>query len=125
MKRHFLLLALTGVAACLSACAFPSSVQWVNTARIVHPPGVNGPLYTINSVALQQYSPKLYTPFAYDHRGLDDNAFYHAQAIRHGAPGAGRGSVYVGPLTPLAPLAVHPITNPALGYEVRRATALR
>lgn len=125
MKRHFLLLALTGVSACLSACAFPSSVQWVNTARIVQPPGVNGPLYTINSVALQQYSPKLYTPFVYDHRSLDDNAFYHAQAIRHGAPGAGRGSVYVGPLTPLAPLAVHTTTNPALGYEVRRATALR
>ncbi len=124
MKHHFLLLALTGMAACFSACAVPSQVQLVNTARIVQStPGVIGPLYVVNNEAYQQYSPKLYTPFVYDHRGLDDNAFYHAQAIRHS--GQRTGTVYVGPLTPLAPLAVHTVAKPYPGYEVRRATLLR
>lgn len=117
-----MLVALTGLAASFSACSNSPKVQLVHTGTILESaPGVTGPLVMNNNVALQQYSPKLYTPFEYDHQSMDNNTFYHAQAIRHGAPGAGRGSVYVGPLTPLAPLAVH--TAP--GYEVRRATVLR
>jgi hypothetical protein len=49
-----------------------------------------------NGVALQQYSPHLYTPFLYDHQSMDNNTFYHAQAIRHA--GERKGSVHVGPL---------------------------
>ncbi|WP_395742861.1 hypothetical protein [Prosthecobacter sp.] len=116
MKRALSLLALTGLVVSLSACAVPPRIQWVHTGRVLPPsPGVIAPLYVINGVALQQYSPKLYTPFVYDHRGLDDNTFYHAQAIRHSAP---RGSVYVGPLTVQATGKPSP---PPL-YEVRRAT---
>ena len=126
MKHPFLLLALTGLAACLSSCAYPPRIQWVHTARVIqNAPGVNGPLYVINNEALQQYSPKIYTPFVYDHRGLDDNTFYHAQAIRHAAKRT--GTVIVGPLTPLAPLDLHAAATPARApaYEVRRATLVR
>ncbi len=126
MKRPLLLLALIGLVACLSACAFPSQIQWVHTERYVpSSPGVIGPLYVINGVELQQYSPKLYTPFLYDHRGLVDNQFYHAQALRHPAR---RGSVHVGPMTPLAPLppfGLQASTRHAPAYEVRRATLVR
>jgi hypothetical protein len=124
MKHPFVLLALIGFSACLSSCAFPSRVQWVHTERIIqNAPGVIGPLYVVNKEAIHQYSPKIYTPFVYDHRGLDDNTFYHAQAIRHSAQR--KGTVIVGPLTPLAPLAVHTAANPAPAYEVRRATLVR
>lgn len=119
-----MLLALTGLVAGLSACAVPPRIQWVHTGRVIQSaPGIIGPLYAINNEALQQYSPKLYTPFLYDHRGLDDNAFYHAQAIRHSAQRT--GSVIVGPLTPLAPLAVHTAAKPATTYEVRRAVMVQ
>ena len=118
MKHCCMLLALTGLVACLSACAHPPRVQWVHTGRVLESaPGVNGPLYVINGVALQQYSPKIYTPFVYDHRGLDDNNFYHAQALRH-APGRS-GSVYVGPMV------LQAAANPAPAYEVRRAQIVR
>ena len=124
MKRHFVLLALTGLVACLSSCAIPPRIQWVHTERIIqNAPGVIGPLYVVNNEAIHQYSPKIYTPFVYDHRGLDDNAFYHAQAIRHSPQR--RGTVIVGPLTPLAPLAVNTVAKPAPAYEVRRATLVR
>lgn len=117
MKRALSLLALTGLVAGLSACAYPR-IQLVHTGTVLKSaPGVIGPLYMINGVPLDQYSPKLYTPYVYDHRGMDDNNFYHAQALRH--PGR-RGSVYVGPLTLQA--AANPA--PAHPYEVRRATLM-
>lgn len=120
MKHSLLLLALTGLVACLSACSYPPRIQWVHTGKVLESaPGVNGPLYVINGVALQQYSPKLYTPFAYDHRGMDDNTFYHAQAIRHSG---NRGSVHVGPMTPLV---LQAAANPSPAYEVRRAQIVR
>ncbi|MDB6004139.1 MAG: hypothetical protein JWR15_1126 [Prosthecobacter sp.] len=121
MKYSLLLLALIGLVAFLSACAHPPRVQWVRTGQVIHSaPGIIGPLYTINGVALQQYSPSLYTPFVYDHRGLVDNQFYHDQAVRHAA--GRRGTVHVGPLTPLV---LRSAANPAPGYEVRRAVVVR
>jgi hypothetical protein len=116
MKRALSLLALAALLSSLSSCAYPPRIHWVHTGTVLKSsPGVSGPLYMINGVALQQYSPNLYTPFLYDHRGQDDNNFYHAQAIRH--PGR-NGSVYVGPLT------LHASTTPVplRPYEVRRAT---
>lgn len=98
MKRHYMLLALTGLAASFTACSNSPKVQLVHTGTVLESaPGVIGPLVMNNKVALQQYSPKLYTPFLYDHQSMDNNTFYHAQAIRHA--GDKRGSVHVGPLT--------------------------
>lgn len=98
MKRHFMLLALAGLAAGLSACSNSSKVQLVHTGTVLESaPGVIGPLVMNNGVALQQYSPKLYTPFLYDHQSIAGNTFYHAQALRH--PGGRKGSVHVGTLT--------------------------
>lgn len=97
MKRHLVLLALAGVSASFSACSNSSKVQLVHTGTVLESaPGVTGPLILNNGVALQQYSPKLYTPFQYDHQSIAGNNFYHAQAIRHS--GERKGSVHVGPL---------------------------
>lgn len=113
MKRHIVLSALTGLVACLSSCAYPPRINWVSTGQVIpSSPSVHGPLYAINGVALQQYSPKLYTPFKYDHRSMADNTFYQAQAARHPF---NRGSVFVGPLT------LQASADPYPGYEVRRA----
>lgn len=113
MKSHLVLSALTGLAACLSSCAYPPRIQWVSTGQVIpSSPGVIGPLYAINGIALQQYSPKLYTPFQYDHRSFADNTFYHAQALRHPS---NRGTVHVGPLM------LQPSVPPAPRYEIRRA----
>ncbi len=98
MKHYLMLLALTGVAASFSACAHSPKVQLVHTGTVLESaPGVIGPLVMNNGVALQQYSPDLYTPFQYDHQSMANNTFYHAQAIRHA--GERKGSVHVGPLT--------------------------
>lgn len=92
-----MLLALAGVAASFSACSHSPKVQLVHTGTVLESaPGVIGPLVMNNGVALQQYSPHLYTPFLYDHQSMDNNTFYHAQAIRHA--GERKGSVHVGPL---------------------------
>ncbi|MHB1079667.1 MAG: hypothetical protein ACYC67_09700 [Prosthecobacter sp.] len=97
MKRHFILLALAGMAASLPSCANSPKIQMVHTGTVLESaPGVIGPLVMNNGVALQQYSPKLYTPFLYDHQSMANNTFYHAQAIRHS--GERKGSVHVGPL---------------------------
>ncbi|MFC5453696.1 hypothetical protein [Prosthecobacter fluviatilis] len=116
MKRALLLLSVTGLFASLSSCAHPPRIQWVHTGTVLQSsPGVTGPLYMINGVALQQYSPKLYTPFQYDHRSMADNSFYQAQALRHSAR---KGSVHMGPLTWQAAENAAPTSHP---YEVRRA----
>lgn len=113
MKRPLVLSALTGLVACLTSCAYPSRINWVSTGQVIpSSPSVHGPLYAINGVALQQYSPKLYTPFKYDHRSMADNTFYQAQAARHPF---NRGSVHVGPLM------LQASADPYPGYEVRRA----
>ncbi len=97
MKHHLMLLALTGLAASLSACAHPPKIQMVQTGTVLKSaPGVVGPLIMNNGVALQQYSPDLYTPFLYDHQSMASNTYYHAQAVRHS--GEQKGSVHVGPL---------------------------
>ncbi|WP_395733770.1 hypothetical protein [Prosthecobacter sp.] len=97
MKCHLMLLALAGLAAGLSACAYSPKIQLVHTGTVLESaPGVIGPLVMNNGVALQQYSPKLYTPFLYDHQSMASNTFYHAQAVRHA--GDKKGSVHVGPL---------------------------
>ncbi len=115
MKRYLLLLALTSLAVGLSSCAYPSGgprIQWVHTGQVLQSaPGVIGPLYTINGVALQQYSPNLYTPFLYDHRSLANNTYYHDRAVR----AARKGSVHVGPMV------LQSAANPTPPYEVRRA----
>ena len=96
-----MLLALTGLAASFSACSNSSKVQLVHTGTVLESaPGVTGPLVMNNGVALQQYSPDLYTPFQYDHQSIAGNTFYHAQAIRHA--GDRKGSVHVGTLTQAA-----------------------
>lgn len=98
MKRHLILLALTGLVASLSACSNAPKVQMVETGTVLtSAPGVVGPLTMNNSVAFQQYSPDLYTPFLYDHQSMANNTFYHAQAVRHS--GERKGSVHVGPMT--------------------------
>lgn len=98
MKHYFMLLALTGLAAGFSACSNSPKVQLVHTGTVLESaPGITGPLVLNNGVALQQYSPDLYTPFQYDHQSIASNTFYHAQAIRHA--GDRRSSVHVGPLT--------------------------
>ncbi|MBN8418669.1 MAG: hypothetical protein J0L73_07140 [Verrucomicrobia bacterium] len=95
MKRHLMLLAFAGMAASLPSCANSSKVQMVQTGTILESaPGVKGPLIMNNGVALQQYSPDLYTPFEYDHQSIAGNNFYHAQAVRHS--GGSKGSVHVG-----------------------------
>ncbi|MEZ5386810.1 MAG: hypothetical protein R3F13_14960 [Prosthecobacter sp.] len=119
MKYRLVFLALTSLAVSLSSCAYPTDgprVQWVSTGRILASyPGVIGPLYTINGVALQQYSPKLYTPFLYDHRGLAHNTYYMERALR----AEKRASVHVGPMRLVS-------TTPApQQYEVRRAIAVQ
>lgn len=123
MKRPLMLLALTGLVACLSSCAFPPRIQWVHTGHVIPSgPGIIGPVYAINGVALQQYSPKLYTPFVYDHRGLDDNNFYMAQAIRHPSR---TGTVHMGPLSPQVAYSPRPPLLPSHPYEIRKATLVR
>ncbi len=98
MKHYLMLLALAGVTASFSACAHSPKVQLVHTGTVLESaPGVIGPLVMNNGVALQQYSPKLYTPFKYDHQSMANNTFYHAQAVRHA--GERKGSVHVGPMT--------------------------
>ncbi|MDZ4403986.1 hypothetical protein [Prosthecobacter sp.] len=98
MKRHLLLLAATSLAFSLSSCTNPSgrpSVNLVSTAQVVKStPGVIGPLYTVNGVALGHYDPSLYSPYLYDHRGLSHNEYARVQAIRHSR----EGSVQVGPI---------------------------
>lgn len=120
MKRPLVSAALTGLLACLSACSYPSGprrIEWVSTSRVIQSaPGLIGPLYTINGVALHQYSPKLYTPFLYDHRSLAGNTYYQARAARYNAE---RGSVHVGPMV------LQAAANPAPPYEVRRAVVVR
>lgn len=101
MKRHLILIALTGLAASFSACSHSPKIQMVETGTVLKSaPGVVGPLVMNNGVAFQQYSPDLYTPFLYDHQSMASNNFYHAQALRHS--GQKKGSVHVGPLTPVA-----------------------
>ncbi|MCB1274923.1 hypothetical protein [Prosthecobacter sp.] len=120
MHRRLLLLALTGLTLALAACAYPSRfprIQWVSTARVVpFTPGVAGPLYTINGVAMQQYSPSLYTPFLYDHRSLASNTYYHDRAVRDAM--RKNGMVHVGPMV------LQSSANLPPSYEVRRAKAL-
>lgn len=116
MKRASSFFALTGLLVCLSACARPPHIEWVHTGHVIESgPGIIGPVYAINGVALQQYSPKLYTPFVYDHRGLDDNTFYRAQALRHPSRS---GTVQMGPLTHYTATTSATPSH----YEVRRAT---
>ncbi len=118
MKNRLVLLALTCLAVSLSSCAYPTDgpcVQWVSTGRILaSQPGVIGPLYTINGVAMQQYSPSLYTPFLYDHRGLAHNTYHMERALR----AEKRATVQVGPMRLVS-------EDPAPPYEVRRAVAVR
>lgn len=115
MKHFLTLFALAALPVGLSSCALPSGeprIQLVSTAKVVDSiPGVIGPLYTINGVALQQYSPKLYTPFMYAHQSLADNEYYRERAIR----AASKATVHVGPIID---------TSTGHPYEVRRAVAV-
>lgn len=98
MKRHFLILAVSSLAFGLSSCADPSASSRLPVANTRHvimsAPGVIGPVYTTNGVALHHYDPSLYSPFVYDHRGLSHNEHARVQAIRHSR----EGSVHVGPI---------------------------
>ena len=118
MKRQLILLALVSFVVGLSSCASPSGsprIQWVSTGRVLESaPGIIGPLYTVNGVAMQQYSPKLYTPFLYDHRGLAHNTYHQQRALR----AEKRGSVHVGPMR-------IDTAAPAPAVEVRRAVAVQ
>lgn len=78
-----------------AACIPVEFTSVVSTSQMIEsPPGVIGTFCTVNNVALQQYSRKLYRPLVYNHSGLTDNAYYHDQAIR----AERRGTVHVGPM---------------------------
>lgn len=116
MKTNLMSFALTSLVLSLSSCAMPSGIQLVSTTRVIYSqPGVIGPVTTVNGVAIDQYSPKLYSPFLYAHESLADNEYQRERNLRHER----KGSVHVGPL-----VADRHTSTSAL-YEVRHAIPMR
>lgn len=97
MKSNLVLFALTAaIAVSLSSCSSTTG----SSAQVVTIPETGAKVYTVNGTPLHHYDPSLYTPYAYDHRGMSHNAYAQAQAARYDSNGARRsiprGSVEVG-----------------------------